>query len=283
MPDTTVLASPETPRPVYDSAARPHPFIEEWLEVYRYRDLVVQWALRNLKVRYKRSVLGILWTLLEPLMIMIILTLVFSKGFRINIPHYPVYILIGLTLWDFFRRSTVKMMEEIIATETLARRIYIPRSVFSLAAMLTYLISWAVALIPLFAIMLLLGHRFSWALVVLPAGLLCTALFALGVGMIVSTMAAFFHDISLMYQVVLTAWMYATPIIYPLDIVPPKFRFIIELNPLTHLVALVRDPVYAGAWPSLMTWAVSLGWGLTVLIGGWWVYTHWRDEIDYRL
>lgn len=276
------MPKPATSKPIYDSARRPHPFLEEWMEAYRYRDLIFHWALRNLKVRYKRSVLGILWTLLEPLMIMVVLTVVFSQGFRVNIYHYPVYILIGITLWDFFRRSTTKMMDEIIASESLARRIYVPRTVFSFASLLTYLISWAIAMIPLFGIMLVLHHSFSWAMLTLPLGLFIVALFALGMGMMVSTFAAFFHDISLMYQVILMTWMYATPIIYPLEIVPERFQTLIRLNPMTPMVFLVRDPIYSGKLPGISTWLVSIGWSLLAVFIGWWSYTHWRDRIDYR-
>ncbi len=268
--------------PVYDSAVQPHAFVEEWRELYRYRDLVLHWCRRNLKLRYKRSVLGVLWTLLEPLMLMVILTLVFSTVFQ-PLQDFPVYLLAGLILFDFFSRSTLQIVEEIIASQGLAQRIYVPRSAFALAAVLTYLTNWAIAQLPLLGIMAALGRPFSPALLTVPAAMLLAACFALGVGLIVATLGAFFHDVRLTYQVLLTAWFYATPIIYPIEIVPSGLRPIFEANPLTLLCRLLRDPVYDGAVAPAAVWSAAAACSLGTLLLGWWVFTHWRNAFAYRV
>ncbi len=270
-------------RPIYDSELRPHPFVEEWLEIWRYRELVLMWAVRTIKIRYKRSVLGVLWTLIEPLMTMVILTVVFSSLFRFEVDGYPVYVLVGLTFFDFFRRGTTAMADEVLASQGLASKIHVPRSAFPVAAVVTYLINWLLALIPLAAIMIFLGRPFEMALVSLVPAIFVVCLFALGVGMLISTLAAFFPDVNLTYQVLLTAWMYATPIIYPITVVSEKHRHLLELNPLTHLLRLVRDPVYEGHVASPETWAIGTALGLVTLVAGWWTFTHWRDAFDYRV
>ncbi len=274
------LAAPPSPSavamPVYDSAAQPHPFVEEWRELVRYRDLVGQWSGRNLKLRYKRSVLGVLWTLLEPLMLMAILAVVFSTVFQ-PLEDFPVYLLAGLILFDFFSRSTLQIIEEIIASQNLAQRIYVPRSAFAMAAIATYLTNWAIAQLPLLGIMAFLGRPFGLALATVPFGMLLAAGFALGVGLIVATLGAFFHDVRLTYQVLLTAWFYATPIIYPLDIVPAGLRPFFEANPLTLFCRLVRDPVYAGVPAPPGVWTAATACSLGALLLGWWTFTHWRN------
>jgi ABC-type polysaccharide/polyol phosphate export permease len=269
---------------VYDSAKRPHPAVEEAQELLRFWDLVLQWSRRNIKLRYKRSILGVLWTLLEPLMLMTILTIVFSNVFRFDGLDYPfpLYILSGLLLFDFFNRSTLQIVEETVASLGLASRIYVPRSAFAVATVLTYLVNWAIALIPLVAIMMVLRQPLSWAILTIPFGMLLSSLFALGVGLLVATLGAFFHDVKLTYQVLLTGWFYATPIIYPLEIVPAPFEKYFLLNPLLHLVALVREPVIFARVAPLENWMAAGGFSLAALALGWWVFTTQRSVFDYR-
>ena len=277
-----ISSSSAVERPVYDSARRPHPFLEELLEAYRYRDLVLQWSLRNIRLRYKRSVLGVLWTLLQPLMLMTILTVVFSAAFRFPIAHYPIYLLAGLILFDFLSRSTLQITEEIVNSQSLAKRIHVPRSAFAVASIITFGVNWLIALIPLLGIMLFLRHTISWSLLSVPLGMALTALFALGIGLIVATLGAFFHDVHLTYQVLLTAWFYATPIIYPLDIVPVRLQGLFRLNPLLYLCDVVRMPVYEARLASLEAWLISLAVSIATALLGWWIFTHWRNAFDYQ-
>ena len=283
-PLTSSTSRPAARKQVYDSYLRPHPAIEELTELARFWDLAIQWSRRNIKLRYKRSILGVVWTLLEPLMLMTILTIVFSTAFRFPTRDYPfpLYILSGLLLFDFFNRSTLQIVEETVASLGLASRIYVPRSAFAVATVITYLVSWSIALIPLLGIMLVLRQPLSWSILTIPFGMLLTALFALGVGLLVATLGAFFHDFKLTYRVLLTGWLYATPIIYPLEIVPEQFQKYFLLNPLYHLVTLVRDPVIVARVAPLENWLAALGFCLTAAALGWLVFTKQRSVFDYR-
>ena len=267
---------------VFDSSTQPHPFIEEAIELVRYRDLLFQWTSRNIKLRYKRSTLGVLWTLLEPLMMMTILTIVFSAAFRFPLVNYPIYLLSGYILFDFFNRSTMQMVEETIASHNLARRIHVPRSTFAVASVLTHFVNWTIALVPLFAIALLFRHPMTPALLTLPAGMLLTFLFALGVGLIISTIGAFFHDVKLIYGVLLTALFYATPILYPIEIIPERFRPFFELNPLYYLCRLVRDPIYEGRVAPPETWIIASCVSMVSAVVGWWLFTRSKNAVDYH-
>jgi len=280
----TLTARNADARVVYDSERRPHPFLAEWIDLFSARDLVSQWSARNLKLRYKRTVLGVLWTVIEPLMLMTIMSIVFSTAFRFeSVGHYPIYLLSGLLLWDFFRRSTVQIVDEMIVSQGLAQRIHVPRSAFAVAAIASYLVHWLLALIPLFAIMLFFRHPFSWAMWTLPLGIVLTALFALGVGLLVATLGAFFYDVQLTYQVLLTAWLYATPIIYPIDIIQdPRVLRLFQLNPILHLCEIVRAPVYHGTVAEPYHWIAASAASFGALFLGWWTFTHWRNAFDYR-
>ncbi len=268
---------------VYDSSQRPPPFVDEWRELYRYRDLVAHWSVRNVTIRYKRSILGILWTLIEPMVLMVVLTIVFSNLFKFaNIAPFPVFLLSGLLMWDFFARASLHIIEENTVSQDLAQRIHVPRSAFALAAINAYLFNWALALIPLAIIMVILRQPFSPALVSLPFAMALTAVFTLGLSLTVATAAAFFSDIKLAYQALLAAVLYSTPIIYPLDIVPEKYQPLILLNPLTHLCRLVRDPIFYGTIAPSETWLIGGAISAASLLVGWWVFTHWRDAFDYQ-
>ncbi len=267
---------------VYDSLGRRSPFFEELEELVRYWDLVQLWTRRNLNLRYKRSVLGVLWTLLEPLMQMTILAIVFSTAFRFPVSKFPIYLLSGLLAFDFFKRSTVQIIDEIAINQDLSQKIHFPRSAFAVAAILTQWTNWLVAMGLLGGLMLIFDQPFTPALLTVPFGMLLTGLFAFGVGLIVATLTAFFRDFSLSYNVLLTAFLYATPIIYPVEIVPERFSFVYELNPMYYLCSVVRSPIHQGVVAPWEHWAIALALSVSLCLLGWWIFTSRRDLIAYR-
>ncbi len=268
---------------IYDSAQRPPAMIEELSEIWRYRDLLVQLVARNVKIRYKRSVLGIGWTMLNPLLIMIILTLVFSNLFRVAIEHYSVYILSALVIWNFFSQTTTMAMSELVWGGGLFHRIYIPRTIFALSAVGTGIVNLIFALVPLAIIMLATGVPLSPTLTFLPIPILLTALFALGVGLLLSVLAAQFSDVVEVYQIVLTAWMYLTPIFYPLEIIPEQYRWLFNLNPMYHMLETFRLPIYAGTLPGLGRLFIAAFIAVVTLAIGWASFTKKVDEFAYRI
>ena len=257
--------------------------LDELRQVWRYRDLLTQLVSRNIKVRYKRSVLGIAWTMLNPLLIMIILTLVFSNLFRIAIEHYSVYILSALVIWNFFSQTTTMAMSELVWGGGLFHRIYIPRTVFALSAIGTGLVNLLLTLAPLAIIMLATGVTFTPALVFLPVPILLAAIFSLGVGLLLSVLAARFADVIEVYQIVLTAWLYLTPIIYPLDIIPEPYRWLFNLNPMFHLIETFRLPIHSGVLPGAYRLLAAALIALVTLVIGWAWFTKKADEFAYRI
>jgi ABC-type polysaccharide/polyol phosphate export permease len=270
-------------RPVYDSASRRPPIIAELKELIRYRDLVLQLIARNIKTRYKRSALGVLWTLLSPLMMMAVLTLVFKNVFRFSAQNYPVYVLTGLALWNFFAQTTTGAMSELIWGGGLMNRIYMPRAIFAVAALGTAFVNLLFSLAPLLVLMLALRSPIKPALLFLPVPIVLAAMFALGVALALSTFAVYFSDVLEMYQILLTAWMYLTPIIYPKEIVPESLRIVLDFNPMVHVLETFRAPIYSGALPSPKTLAIASGTAVVTLLLGWWIFSRKADELAYRV
>jgi ABC-type polysaccharide/polyol phosphate export permease len=273
----------QTHQELYDSAKRRPPIIEELQALLRYRNLVVQFISRSLKTRYKRSTLGILWTLLNPILTMLVLTLVFSSLFRFDVEHYAVYILSGHTAWLFFSSATSSSMGEMVWSGGLFQRIYVPKLVFPVASVGASLINLLISLIPLILIAALTGVRITPALLVLPLSILLLAAFSLGMGLLLATAAVYFADMLPVYDVALTLWMYATPIIYPIEIVPPNWQWLFQLNPVYHFVRLFRVPLYEGIVPDWQTWLTGTGFALAALALGAFVFTSRSNDYAYRV
>ncbi|MGH9842013.1 MAG: ABC transporter permease [Blastocatellia bacterium] len=268
---------------VYDSAERRLPVLDQFRELVRYRDLLKHLIVRNIKTRYKRSALGILWTLLNPLLMMLVLTVVFASIFQIRMERYAVYALTGLILWNFFAQTTSNSMSELLWGGNLMSRIYMPRAVFAVTALGTGLVNLLLSLVPLVAIMVLTGAPPGASILFLPVPILLTAMFALGVALFLSRLAIYFADVLEMYQILLTAWMYFTPIIYPKEIAPAHLRVLFNFNPMYHLVETFRAPVHQGTYAGVKTLSAAAAVSAITLILGWWFFSRKADEIAYRV
>ncbi|MFL7891730.1 MAG: ABC transporter permease [Anaerolineales bacterium] len=270
--------------PIYDSARQGSPAIEEMRAVIDYRYLIVQLVRRDILTRYKRSALGVAWTMLNPLGTMLILTIVFSQAFGGSQKGYAAYVLSGLIAWNFFAQSTNAATLHLVWGGSLLKKIYIPRTSFAISATGTGLINLLLSLIPLVLVMLIIRVPIRWTIVLLPIPILFLAMFALGVGLIVSTMAIYYADIAEMYQILLTAWMYLSPVIYSPEILPEAFRYwIVLLNPMFYLIELFRMPIYYGQVPGIDLLLISAGIATFTLFAGWMFFTSKSDEFAYRV
>jgi homopolymeric O-antigen transport system permease protein len=278
----TAQAQVET-RETYDTAQLPPNWAYELVQSWRYRDLIVQLVSRDVTARYKRSVLGVLWTLLNPLGMLLILTLVFSSLFRFDLPNYPVYLLAGIVFWTFFSQASTTVASHLLWGGTLLNRIYVPRTVFALAATGTGLVNFTISLVPLFMIAVISGMGPSTSWLWVPLGMVCVAALALGVGLLLSTLALEFPDLVEMYQLALTALYFLTPIIYPRQIVPEAYRWALNLNPAYHVIEVFRYPIYFGSAAGPLTIAAAVVSSVGTLALGWFVFTARTDRIAYRI
>lgn len=266
---------------IYDSAKRGPKALEELKAVIQYRDFVFQLVQRDVVARYKRSVLGVAWTMLQPLGMMLVISIVFSQLFH-RVEGYSVYLLSGLIAFTFFSQTTSAVIRQMVWGSTLLRKIYMPQTSFALSAIGTGLVNIAFSMIPMMAIALIVKIPIRWSWLFLPISMFILAAFTLGAGLIISTLAVFFPDVSEMYEIALRAWMYLTPIIYPIDIIPENLRKWFMLNPMYYYVQLFRLPIYEGTLPSMQTLMVSAGFALIILVLGWQLFSVKADEFSYR-
>lgn len=271
----------ETIEFTYDSQKRKSPALEELQDILQYKDLIFQLVRRDIVARYKRSALGIAWTMLQPLGMMLILTIVFSHLFG-RVDGYAAYLLGGLIAWIFFAQTTTAAIQQSVWGGTLVRRIYIPHTAFSVASIGTGVVNLVLSMIPLMLIMLILRRPITWAVLFLPVALLSLTAFALGIGLLLSSLAVRFPDIAEMYQIIIQAWMYLTPIMYPSDILPPAYRtWLLYFNPMYYQILMFRVPLYDGVLPSIPLITIGIGISVTTLVIGWIYFSYQADKFAY--
>jgi ABC-type polysaccharide/polyol phosphate export permease len=251
------------------------PYIETFS---RFRFLLWQLIQRDFKSKYKRSVLGILWTLLNPLLTMIVLTIVFSNLFRFDIPNFPVYLLSGQIIFGFFSEATNASMISVIAGGGMIKKVYIPKYILPLSRVLSSLVNLLLSLLAFLLVVCITGAPVHWTMALLPVPLFYVFLFSLGVGMLLSAATVFFRDLSYLYGIILTAWTYLTPIFYPATILPENLRFVLALNPMAHFIQYFRNVALYGRLPNLWQNIVCLSCGCVALLLGTYAFMRNQDQ-----
>jgi len=266
----------------YDSASRPPRALEELHDLFANTTLLSTLIARNIKVRYKRSVLGIFWTLAQPAAMLIVLSAVFTRAFAPQTPLYPAYLGPGLLLWYFFAQTTASIVTEVALGVDLWRRVRMPKTVLAVATTCTGLLNLTLATIPLIVVLAIIGQPLGIAMLTLPVVALLTATFTLGFALIVAAAAMWFPDIADLYTVILTGWMFVTPVIYPRTILPPLMTQLVALNPLTLFVDAFRRPLYENAAASAGSFAMMFAIAAVSLLIGWYVFARAADQIPQR-
>jgi len=257
--------------------------IDEFLAIVRYKELLKNLVARDIKVRYKRSVLGFLWVMLNPMLMMLVLSIVFSDLFRVTTKNFTTYLLSGIILWNFFSQSTTTSVVSFLANSNLIKKIYIPKAIFPLSVILSASVNFLFSLVPLFLIMWITHAPLSPYLYLLPVVLILVTLFSFGISLVLSTATVFFHDTIYIYDVLLLAWMYSTPIFYPDSIVAQKFRLILTLNPLYYFLSLFRGTLYLEVSQLFQKLLCASLISVSVFLIGWFVYDRYKDKVVYYL
>ena len=234
----------------------------------RYKDLFIELIKKDIKLKYRHSYIGVLWSMLNPLLMMVVLTIVFEALFRRQIEHFPVYVLTGRVLYAFFAEATNTALDSIHANAQLIRKVYVPKYFFPTSRVFSAFITNMAAFIPVILAMLVLGMDFSLYNLLVIVPLLLLLVISVGVGLILATIAVFFRDMKHLYSVLLTVIMYMTPIFYPESIVPQRYLPMMELNPLFPVVRMVRDTLMHNALPGANDLLFASGYAVLYLIVG---------------
>ena len=246
--------------------------------VRKYGFLIRQLVARDFKTKYKRSILGVFWSFLNPLLMMFVQYFVFSNIFKSDIPNFAAYLLIGTVMFNFFTEACGMALTSILGNASLITKVYMPKYIYPLTRIMSSLINLAISLIPLLIVCLVTGVQFRKSIVLALFFMMCLVIFCLGFGLLLSTSMVFFRDTQFLWGVLSMMWMYATPIFYPEDILPEEFKFVLQINPLYHFLKNTRMCILDGISPEPAVYVQCFLIALAMLLIGALVFRKNQDK-----
>ncbi|MGI5919161.1 MAG: ABC transporter permease [Christensenellales bacterium] len=239
---------------------------------FQYWELLVQLVKRDIKIKYRRSILGYLWSVLNPLLIMLVMTAVFSQLFNLRAPNYPVYFLTGQVMFNFMSEATTMASNSIVLNASLLKKTYVPKYIFPVAKVSSSLVNMLFSLGALWIVMAITGIKLTWWFLLFPIVILELYIFSLGLGMFLAQAMVFFRDVQYLYGVAVTVWMYLTPIIYTKDILPAWLQNVLYWNPMYYYVEQFRGTMLYGQMPEPYLVLGGIGFALAFLLFGLWTF-----------
>lgn len=244
----------------------------------KYQPLLMELVSRDIKTKYRRSILGVLWTLLNPLLMMIVLSFVFANLFRFEIENYALYLLSGQLLFNFFSESTSSAMSAIINNAQLIKKVYIPKYLFVISRIASSVINVMASFTALILVMIVTNAELHYTIFLVIIPILILIVFSTGIGLILASVAVKFRDMIHLYGVLTTVLMYLTPVIYPISQLSGRVAAIVNLNPLTGILNIFRDLVLYNTVPSIGRFLVSAAIAVAVLAVGLYVFYKQQDK-----
>ena len=250
------------------------------IKVFRqYKDLILELVKRDIKLKYRRSFLGYVWSVLNPLLIMIVMTIVFSAMFNKTIENYPIYLFTGRMLFECMRNGTMGGLKSVTGNSALLKKTYIPKYVFTLAKVTSQLIETVFSLGAFVIVMFATKTPFHWQLIFLPRILIQLYIFTLGLSFLLAEMNVFFHDIEYIYHAFATAWQYLTPLFYPIERLPNVLQVCIKaFNPMYCYIWQFRDIALYGQTPGPRIVIMGWIWAFAMLAVGLWRFQKQKDR-----
>ncbi|WP_274654039.1 ABC transporter permease [Paenibacillus humicola] len=249
----------------------------------KYKDLFIELVRKDVKLKYRNSSIGMLWSMLQPLLVMGVLTIVFSSLFKNNIQNFPVYALTGRIIYSFFSEGTHFALDSIPSNSQLIRKVYVPKYFFPISKICSSFITNFLAVVPLILVMFITGMHLSFDDLLIFIPLILLFFITIGAGLVLSTLSVFFRDIKHLYSVLLMLVMYTTPIFYPIGIIPDKYLILIEFNPLFSILRMFREILIQDNLPSGHDIVVSFSYACFLIIVGLSVFYKNQDRFIFRI
>ena len=249
----------------------------------RYRALVHYLVLLDLRTRYRSSFLGFFWTLLHPILLMIVMWAVFSRVARIQEDNYALFLLSALMVWNFFQQSVERSLNVIVQNGVLIKSTYVPKVVFPIALVISNFVNMLLFLIAYILIALPTSHGVPWTLCLLPIVLTMLLLISSGATLLMSALTVFFRDFVHLTSVILRALFYTTPVLYPPEILGAEFASVLKFNPMYYPVQATRDVLYAGMLPGMIDYGIGFSMAVLIFILGLLVFSRIQDRFIYYL
>ena len=238
-------------------------------ELYAYREMIISLVRKDLRGRYKGSVLGFLWTFINPLLQLMVYTIVFSVILKAGIDKFYLFLFVALVPWIFFSSAITGGATSILSQQDMVKKIYFPRQVLPISYVTSSFVNMLLCFLVIFGVLIITGYGINYiALLYLPIAMIVEYILAMGIGLLSAALTVYFRDLEYILGIITMAWMYLTPIMYSVDMVPEKFVPIFNLNPMTPIIVVYRDILYYKSVPQISTLLHAFILGIIVLIIG---------------
>lgn len=224
----------------------------------KYKPLLSELVKRDLKIKYRRSFLGYVWSMLNPLLMMCVMSYVFTAIFQSSIENFPLYLICGQTLWNCFNESTTTAMYSVLQNGALMKKVYIPKYIFPVSRVLSSFVTMSFSLIAVLIVILFTRAAIYPTILLFWIPVVLLLVFSCGVGLLLSALSVYFRDITHLYSVLTLAWMYATPVFYSIEILPPEVQSTILLNPMYYYLTFFRSLILDGVIPPVSMWVICI-------------------------
>ena len=249
----------------------------------KYYDLIIELVLRDIKIKYKRSILGFAWSILNPLLMMIVMSIVFSTIFKTDIKNFPMYLITGQVIFTFFSEATNMAMLSIIGNGGLIKKVYIPKYIFPLSKVMFSFTNMLFSLVAVVIVAIATKLPITPAILLFPLPLIYVFIFSLGVGLLLASYAVFFRDLLHLYGILLLIWTYLTPIFYPITILPENVKKVIMFNPMFVYIDNFREIILYGKVPSLSSNLLCICYSLIALLIGTLAFRKAKDKFIFYI
>lgn len=258
--------------------------MSSYIENFRkYRPLLEELVSRDVKIKYRRSVLGVFWTLLNPLLMMIVLSVVFSNLFKFDIENFPLYLLSGQIVFNFFNDATSNAMSAIIGNAALIKKVYVPKYMFVVSRVISSVINLLASCAALLLVMIATRAELHWIMLLAWIPILLLIGMSLGIGLFLAAITVKFRDVMHLYSVLMTVLMYLAPVIYPMSILPEWLKTVVMLNPLTNIILMFREMMLYDTMFGLGEFALAMIQMCVCLAAGIYVFYKRQDEFILEL
>jgi len=253
--------------------------VDKYIQNYmKYQPLLGELVARDIKIKYRRSVLGVFWTLLNPLCMMAVLSVVYSNLFKFSVDNFPLYLLSGQVIFNFYSEATTSAMGAIIGNAALIKKVYMPKYLFVVSRIVSSAINLGASFCALIVVMAVTRAELNWTILFSWIPLVFLIVFSVGVGLTLAALTVKFRDIMHLYSVFITALMYLTPVIYPMSILPSWLTKIVLLNPITNIIMMFRDTIMYSSLPGFTNVLVAAVESIVMLAIGMYVFYKNQDE-----
>lgn len=241
-------------------------------DLYQYRELLKTNVQKEIRGKYKGAWLGIIWSFLNPLLMLLVYSLVFPYIMRVQIPNYTMFLMTALMPWNFFTQTVANSSFAVIASGSILKKVYFPREILPISVVLSNVVNFLITFIIIIVFLILSGVGLSWTILLFPLVLIVQTILMFGIAFILSSITVYARDVEHIVNVIVMALFYGTPIVYTIDMLPAQFQTLLQLNPMTSIIGAYRDVLFYQKLPDFVSLGIVAIVSVIIMVFGLWLF-----------